>query len=453
MPRGSSQPLCAWYETCEGEGNTRGDALYVVVPILTMAFVGFVASAELWHALHNHLMMRQAVARIQEARAPNVPSDEDPGTFKPRSVTTTEFEEFHGIEDEDLTETGRARFNTMMEKSRAHGGSAAKATRIAMENLRKRLTDRLVQLVRKCDGTAGHEFSIYSTRDELLSHYDQKAYRARLAVMSVYLGLKPRQLIWGVVIFGPLSYVLFWVSLFTAHPWSGWLTFLDFVFLIGLMLSVDGLCWFTRRLGFQTVCCGAPRYTHAYCLALTASTSIAMIIILAGNVASARTLKPVLSFTVLILCLCLSLCNLVAFGFFRLAHVKRSRQKAAAKAHDPDEEKQTHDNAAHTESAQQGSTAPKKKLKLKTVVKAEVKLIHAQKHAIAGGQARDLLRQKLDFTMDVQFENLGLKLRSNGLQVLRGVTGRCASGRITAIMGPSGAGKVGCQVRASVCAV
>ena len=88
---------------------------------------------------------------------------------------------------------------------------------------------------------------------------------------------------------------------------------------------------------------------------------------------------------------------------------------------------------------------------VKTVVKAEVKLIHAQKHAIAGGQARDLLRQKLDFTMDVQFENLGLKLRSNGLQVLRGVTGRCASGRITAIMGPSGAGKVGCQVRASVC--
>ena len=81
---------CAWYETCEGEGNTRGDALYVVVPILTMTFVGFVASAELWHALHNHLMMRQAVARIQEARALNVPSDEDPGTFKPRSVTTTE---------------------------------------------------------------------------------------------------------------------------------------------------------------------------------------------------------------------------------------------------------------------------------------------------------------------------------------------------------------------------
>ncbi|EGB05777.1 putative ABC transporter [Aureococcus anophagefferens] len=45
------------------------------------------------------------------------------------------------------------------------------------------------------------------------------------------------------------------------------------------------------------------------------------------------------------------------------------------------------------------------------------------------------------FTIDVDFEDLGLKLRSSGLQVLKGVTGRCASGRVTAIMGPSGAGK------------
>ena len=45
------------------------------------------------------------------------------------------------------------------------------------------------------------------------------------------------------------------------------------------------------------------------------------------------------------------------------------------------------------------------------------------------------------FTMDVEFHQLGLRLHSNGMQVLAGVTGSCRKGRITAVMGPSGAGK------------
>ena len=36
---------------------------------------------------------------------------------------------------------------------------------------------------------------------------------------------------------------------------------------------------------------------------------------------------------------------------------------------------------------------------------------------------------------------LGLKLNSTGQQVLAGVTGHCVAGTVTAVMGPSGAGK------------
>ena len=51
------------------------------------------------------------------------------------------------------------------------------------------------------------------------------------------------------------------------------------------------------------------------------------------------------------------------------------------------------------------------------------------------------LRDKTETALDLRFVRLGLVLRSNGLEVLRGVTGRCRPGRVTAIMGPSGAGK------------
>lgn len=50
-------------------------------------------------------------------------------------------------------------------------------------------------------------------------------------------------------------------------------------------------------------------------------------------------------------------------------------------------------------------------------------------------------REKVDTMLDLHFIRLGLSLRSNGKVVLKGVTGRCRPGRVTAIMGPSGAGK------------
>ena len=53
---------------------------------------------------------------------------------------------------------------------------------------------------------------------------------------------------------------------------------------------------------------------------------------------------------------------------------------------------------------------------------------------------RRLLANGLVPPINVRFDNLGLKLPS-GAVVLKGVTGRCASGAVTAIMGPSGAGK------------
>ena len=51
------------------------------------------------------------------------------------------------------------------------------------------------------------------------------------------------------------------------------------------------------------------------------------------------------------------------------------------------------------------------------------------------------LRDKRETRMELSFVRLGLVLRSNDFKVLNGVTGRCRPGRVTAIMGPSGAGK------------
>jgi ABC-type multidrug transport system ATPase subunit len=44
-------------------------------------------------------------------------------------------------------------------------------------------------------------------------------------------------------------------------------------------------------------------------------------------------------------------------------------------------------------------------------------------------------------TIDFHFNDLGLKLKTSGATVLAGVTGRILHGRVTAVMGPSGAGK------------
>ena len=51
------------------------------------------------------------------------------------------------------------------------------------------------------------------------------------------------------------------------------------------------------------------------------------------------------------------------------------------------------------------------------------------------------IRDKQGMTLDISFFRLGLSLRSTGQTVMNDVTGRCRPGRVTAIMGPSGAGK------------
>jgi hypothetical protein len=51
------------------------------------------------------------------------------------------------------------------------------------------------------------------------------------------------------------------------------------------------------------------------------------------------------------------------------------------------------------------------------------------------------LKDKGDLRMDIEFNKLGLVLNGSKKRVLNSVTGILKSGRITAIMGPSGAGK------------
>ena len=45
------------------------------------------------------------------------------------------------------------------------------------------------------------------------------------------------------------------------------------------------------------------------------------------------------------------------------------------------------------------------------------------------------------FRIDFEFRDLGLKLKKNDKTILEGINGRIMSGRVTAVMGPSGAGK------------
>ena len=47
--------------------------------------------------------------------------------------------------------------------------------------------------------------------------------------------------------------------------------------------------------------------------------------------------------------------------------------------------------------------------------------------------------------MHVEFVNLGMVLRSSGKRILAGVTGQVRHGRLTAVMGPSGAGELAAQ--------
>jgi ABC-type multidrug transport system ATPase subunit len=48
---------------------------------------------------------------------------------------------------------------------------------------------------------------------------------------------------------------------------------------------------------------------------------------------------------------------------------------------------------------------------------------------------------KTNYTIDFEFKELGLELKENKKKVLAGVTGQILHGRVTAVMGPSGAGK------------
>lgn len=43
--------------------------------------------------------------------------------------------------------------------------------------------------------------------------------------------------------------------------------------------------------------------------------------------------------------------------------------------------------------------------------------------------------------LDVEFVNMGMRLKGTGMRVLAGVTGRLRQSHLTAIMGPSGAGQ------------
>ena len=56
---------------------------------------------------------------------------------------------------------------------------------------------------------------------------------------------------------------------------------------------------------------------------------------------------------------------------------------------------------------------------------------------------RSFLSRKKDFSIDFAFEDLGLEIAKGRekVKVLEGVTGEIKHGRVTAVMGPSGAGK------------
>ena len=49
--------------------------------------------------------------------------------------------------------------------------------------------------------------------------------------------------------------------------------------------------------------------------------------------------------------------------------------------------------------------------------------------------------KKKNFTMDISFHDMGLRLKTNGKIVLNKVNGTVRHGRMTAVMGPSGSGK------------
>lgn len=62
------------------------------------------------------------------------------------------------------------------------------------------------------------------------------------------------------------------------------------------------------------------------------------------------------------------------------------------------------------------------------------------------GEGKARYRSALDleektFRIDFKFRDLGLKLKKNDKTILEGINGRIRSGRVTAVMGPSGAGK------------
>ena len=51
------------------------------------------------------------------------------------------------------------------------------------------------------------------------------------------------------------------------------------------------------------------------------------------------------------------------------------------------------------------------------------------------------IREKTATRINIEVKHLGLKLKSNGYPVLAGVNGKIHAGGVTAVMGPSGAGK------------
>jgi ABC-type multidrug transport system fused ATPase/permease subunit len=63
------------------------------------------------------------------------------------------------------------------------------------------------------------------------------------------------------------------------------------------------------------------------------------------------------------------------------------------------------------------------------------------KDADQEGQPGEVLLRKKRFEIELAFEELSMVLKGSGKKILCNVTGKLSPGRITAIMGPSGAGK------------